>query len=327
MSEKDFVKFEKSYRQYYGENYDKALKNLRLAKKRLRYEFERKYPTAEVSRFSFNVILSKTGDVTGTSTSYKIRDGQYLNITTHTFKRLYSGELYWYLRIWDPSGTVQPLVLPYDVTKFDIYVTGTGSFQSNFEGLNTSWTGTAKDITKMKVDKEDLYFASLLAACIISHKSGISRKHLTGDTPKIITSIARYYIYYHMKRFLRDPRKMDSFITNDMLELVKKNIPTRTVWTNKFARTRANLGTWLNKQPNKHNIRHPKYRMSRNHTGILGIEYQEVERVVNKGDDDWVSFIKSDSDGLTKTGQKLFQNAIESYVTACWVPRHKRAGL
>ena len=43
MSEKDLlsVKFEKSYRQYHGENYDKALKNLRLAKKRLRYEFEK----------------------------------------------------------------------------------------------------------------------------------------------------------------------------------------------------------------------------------------------------------------------------------------------
>ena len=237
--------------------------------------------------------------LTGTSTPYKIRDGQYLNITTDIFKRLYSGELYWYPRIWDTSGTVQPLVLdtnplPYDVTKFDIYVTesgsnsASGSFQSNFEGLDTSWTGTAKDITKVKVDKEDPYFASLLAACIISHKSGISRKHLAGGnrTRKIITSIARYYMYYHMKRFLRDPRKMDSFITNDMLELVKKNTPTRTVWTNKFARTRANLGTWLNEQPNRHNIRHPKYRMSRNHTGVLGIECQEVERVVNKSDDD-----------------------------------------
>lgn len=213
MSEEDFVKLEKSYRKYYGKNYDKALKNVRTTQKRLRLDFMKKYPNADaISSFSFNVILSQTGDVTGTSISYKIRDGQYIDITTNIFKKLYSGLLYWSPRIWDPSGTVQSLVvdtnpLSYDVTKFDIYVTESDSFQSNFEGLKTSWEGTAKDIRKMKVDKEDPYFASLLAACTISHKGGISRKHLKGDnkTPKIITSIARYYIYYHIKKVPKGP--------------------------------------------------------------------------------------------------------------------------
>ena len=80
-------------------------------------------------------------------------------------------------------------------------------FRSNFKALETSWKGTADDITKVAVDKDDPYFPSLLAACIISHVGGISRKHLTGDN-KVITSIARYYIYYHMKRFTEDPRKI-----------------------------------------------------------------------------------------------------------------------
>ena len=91
------------------------------------------------------------------------------------------------------------------------------SFLSNFETLVTHWKGTDKDITKVVVGKEDPYFASLLAACIISHVGGISRKHLI---PKIVTSVARYYVYYHMKRFLEDARKMDSYITNEMKELV-----------------------------------------------------------------------------------------------------------
>ena len=136
---------------------------------------------------------------------------------------------------------MQPLVptansLPYNVTKFNIHVNETASFQSNFEGLNTSWHGTGKDITKVAADRQDPYFASLLAACIISHKGGISRKHLTGDaqTPKIITSIARYYVYYHMERFLRDPTKMAAYITNKMLQLVEDNIPTRKIWTKKL---------------------------------------------------------------------------------------------
>ena len=54
--------------------------------------------------------------------------------------------------------------------------------------------------------------------------------------------------------------------------------------------------------------------MSKNHTGVLGIDYQEVSKVVNNSDTDWMRFIKEDSDGLTNTGQRLFQVAVESYV-------------
>ena len=186
-------------------------------------------------------------------------------------------------------------------------------FWCNFEALETSWKGTAKDITKVAVDKDDPYFASLLAACIISHVGGISRKHLTGDN-KVITSIARYYIYYHMKRFTEDPRKMNSYITSDIKELIKTNLQTKTTWTDKFVRTRENISLWYQQHLNRRNIGNYRYRMSRNHTGVLGINYQEVFRVENNSDSNWMSFIKEDSDGLTKTGQKLFQLAIESHV-------------
>ena len=73
----------------------------------------------------------------------------------------------------------------------------------------------------MAVNKDDPYFAPLLAAYIISHVGGISRKHLTGDN-NVITNIARYYFYYHMKRFTSDPQKMSSYITNEIKKLYKK---------------------------------------------------------------------------------------------------------
>ena len=73
--EENFTKYEKSYRQYYGENYDKALRNLRSTKKRLRDDFLKKYPNANIERFSFNVILSKTGDATKTSVRLKSATG------------------------------------------------------------------------------------------------------------------------------------------------------------------------------------------------------------------------------------------------------------
>ena len=273
-------------------------------------------PNAHLDRFKFNVILSKTGDVTGTSVTFKVRDGQFLDITTDDFKTLYSGELHWLPRIWDTSGTAQPFAissssLPYDYRKFTIYVNAKSGLTSNFDALAKSWKGNANDITKAAVDKDDSYFASLLAAYIISHVGGLSRKHLTGDN-NVVTSIARCCIYYHMKRFTGTPEKMSPYITNDIKKIIQQNIPHKRIWVHE--RTRADLNYWHSHHANKHNIRNYRYRMSANNTGVLWINYEEVSKVVNDSDNDWMKFIKDDSDGLTKTGQVLVQSAIESYV-------------
>ena len=82
MSQEDFKKYETSYRQYYGDNYDKALRNLKNTKKRMERQFAQKYPNAHLNRFSFNVVLSKTGNVTEWSVSFKVHDDQFLDITT-----------------------------------------------------------------------------------------------------------------------------------------------------------------------------------------------------------------------------------------------------
>ena len=311
------MSFEKFSKSYFGSNYEKAKKNYEEAIKREKLEFKRKYPSADISKFVFDADLFKTGDLIRTFTRYKNGNGNLFEITGYLFKKNYANTLYWTPKIWDVTGTFQPFVLapnllPYNVKKFTIYVNDRVGFLSNFDASKTSWEGTVNDITKAAVDKDDTYFASLLAACIISHVGGISRKHLTGD--KVIKSIARYYIYYHMKRFTDDPRKMSPFITDDLKEVVKANVQTRRIWTDKFVRTRANISYWYSQQPNGHNIRNYRYRMSSNNTGVLGINYQEVSKIENKCDTDWVLFIKEDSDGLTKTGQRLFQLAVESYV-------------
>ena len=304
------MSFEKFSKSYFGSNYEKAKKNYEEATKREKLEFKRKYPSADISKFVFAADMSETGDLTRTFTRYKNENGELFDITGYLFKKNYLDTLYWTPKIWDVTGTFQPFVLapnssPYNVRKFTIYVNGRVGFLSNFDALKTSWEGTVNDITKAAVDKDDPYFASLLAACIISHVGGISRKHLTGDN-KVITSIARYYVYYHMKRFTDDPRKMSPFITDDLKEVVKNNLQTRRTWTDKFVYTRVEISYWYSQQPNRHNIRHYRYRMSSNNTGVLGIDYQEVSKIVNNSDTDWMSFIKEDSDGLTKTGQKLF---------------------
>ena len=309
---------EKMLRQYYGNNYDKAVRNTKLGIERAKLNFKRRYPNADISKFDFDVTLSKTGDIEETNIFYKINKDEGYDIASETFKRSYSSALYWQPRIWDTGGTYQPFALAFDslsynVRKFTIYVNGSSGFTSNFEALKTSWGGTANDITKVPIDKDDPYFASLFAALIISHVGGISRKHLNGNN-KVITSIARYYIYYHMKRFTENPTKMSPYITEDLREIIKNNLQTETTWADKFEYTRANISYWYAHHKNKHNIRNYRYRMSSNNTGVLGIDYQEVSKIENNSDTDWIRFIKEDSDGLTKIGQKLFQLAIESYI-------------
>ena len=310
--------FSKFSRSYFESNYGKAERNYRNGVTVERSNFQKKYPSADISKFVFDADLTKTGDLIRTYTRYRNEAGELFEITGYLFKKNYENLLYWTPRIWDVTGTYQPFALasdslPYNVRKFTIYVNGRSGFTSNFNALKTSWKGTANDITKVPIDKDDPYFASLLAALIISHVGGISRKHLNGNN-KVITSIARYYIYYHMKRFTENPTKMSPYIMEDLKEIVKNNLQTKTTWTEKFEYTRANISYWYSHHKNKHNIRNYRYRMSKNHMGVLGIDYQEVSKVENNSDTDWIRFIKEDSDGLTKIGQKLFQLAVESYV-------------
>ena len=104
---------------------------------------------------------------------------------------------------------------------------------------------------------------------------------------------------------------MVPYITSEMKKLVKANLQTKALWKRKFVRTREEISLWRKEQSGRR-IRNYRYVFSKNNTGVLGIEYEEVDLVTNKSDDDWTVFVKKDSDGLTETGQKLFQLAVES---------------
>ena len=319
-------------KEFFGNDYEKEKRNYELAVSREKLKFQRKYPSANLEDFIFDADLARNGDVVGTSVKYK-KDRSLPNITGYIFKKYYEDTLYWQPRLWGPDGTVQKFVLntnplPYDVTKFKIFVNREQSFLSNFENLETSWKGTEKDITKVAVKKEDPYFASLLAACIISHVGRMSRTHLieSDETPKIITSIARYYVYYHTKRFLEDPRKMDSYITEDLRNLIKNNLQVRKFWKRKFARTRENISLWYSQHPNRRNIRNYRYVMSGNNTGVLGIEYEEIDHVVPKNEEkDWTTLIKENSDGLTFTiGRRILRLLRFRFASANEMAYHRK---
>ena len=138
--------------------------------------------------------------------------------------------------------------LPFNVTQFSIFVTNTKNFTSNFESLDTTLKdeGKVKDVRKAKVDKDDPYFASLIAAYVLSQKGGVSLEHLE-ENPKIpkIISIARFYVCYHIQRFLRDRTKLSRFVTQNDLKVIKKNIPTQTFWETKYHHGKEIIKYWL----------------------------------------------------------------------------------
>ena len=75
-----FGKFSKSY---FGKNYKKAERNYRNGVAMERLKFQRKYPSADISKFVhvFDADLSKTGDLLTTTTKYRNDNGELFDIT------------------------------------------------------------------------------------------------------------------------------------------------------------------------------------------------------------------------------------------------------
>lgn len=122
-----------------------------------------------------------------------------------------------------------------------------------------------------------------------------------------------YHLYFHMKRFIGQPNKMSKYITNEMKTLIMKNKPEVYKWTHEFHSGRKQLSYWISKQP-RGTIRNARVVMSKNNTGQIGISYMKKGAQTIKSLDDYKLFIAINSNGLTKTGQLLFQQSVESYI-------------
>ena len=194
-------------KKFFGANLKKAKTNHDKELKKTRDKFAETYPYAKLSEFEFWINLSKNGEISsktnivykgpGETKLYNLTGTTWKyswDVTSDVFKYKYSGALYWGpSKIWDPGDTVKNFeigkgVLPFRLSHFQIFVNGDQSFSFITEPLNIKWTNSlnVKDITKVRVDrryKEDLYFASLMAAFIISQKSGICSEHLRSSPP------------------------------------------------------------------------------------------------------------------------------------------------
>ena len=124
----------------------------------------------------------------------------------------------------------------------------------------------------------------MIAATYVStFLSGISLMNLKSNpnTPNVITSLARYHLYYSIKKFMKNPKLLDKYNLSGM----KKYIP----------------------------VAHKSVES----TGRDGDGHKWFPKVtVEFSDHDYLSLIPYESSGLTVIGKKLFQESIESYVYA-----------
>ena len=121
---------------------------------------------------------------------------------------------------WDNFPT--QYVLSYPINQFRIYVNNTDYFQSNLPGLNITTNDNAKWSLK------ELYFQSIIGAWIASYGCGISLQHLlfSSDVPKQITSFMRFYLYFTVRRIMRQLKVGDKENFNKFnASFLKDNYP------------------------------------------------------------------------------------------------------
>ena len=134
------------------------------------------------------------------------------------------------------------------------------------------------------------------------------------DTPGIITSMVRYHLYYQISKFLKDPSKLERYITR-LPSVLQEHKPTTDMWTDEFDQGREEINTWLSERPKEEKIRN--YRYSKNSRGyVTGIIYQKVTGQSPNDVNDYKMFIATLTNGLTNIGHKLLHQSVESYVYA-----------
>lgn len=71
----------------YGvENLDKVKRNMKEGLEEAKRRFLAKYPSADLSKFKFTVILKDNGNIENYFTDYKISDDESYDITSDTFQ-------------------------------------------------------------------------------------------------------------------------------------------------------------------------------------------------------------------------------------------------
>ena len=188
--------------------------------------------------------------------------------------------------------------LGYPIHNFKVYVSDSDYFYSKFtpielydwknksilhennRGIDELPSDVKTDIRTIGMDYENYpYFALVCSAYIATFLCGISLENLqwNNDTPKQITSIARYHLYYTMRKFIKNPGLMKAYDVSGM----RGHLP---VSVQSFNGKSSGGGTYVK------------------------------AGWVNFSNSDHLHFIPYTSNGITSVGTKLLMESVESYV-------------
>ena len=317
---------EEIFRNYYGKNYEKVKAAAPIEIRKMKANFIKKYPNATLSKFDFNVTFAKDGTVESRDIFYKVDDLTSYDITSDTFRTNpeWTKYLHW-VEGWR-SVRSDAIFRPnkdfkIDVHTFKVYVTETENFLTKLEPIKPSYDKPPETfINTVPFDyHSNSYFCSLAACYVAMFKSGISEDHLTNSFPNshsnIITSIVRFHLHFHLSRFMRNPKLLDQYITGDDKRTIRKYMPVRETWVRRTVSSHANIGTWYYGLPvsEQKRIRRQKYHLTKYGGSFIEFEYL-TGRSPFDVESDYKTLIPKTSRGLTKVGQKLFQQSIEAFV-------------
>ena len=131
------------------------------------------------------------------------------------------------------NGTIQPYeknTTMKDIDKFKVYVTNDEYFAASLKPFSLFM------INMLSTDYEkNPYLIAIIAAYVSTYVCGISTQHLDYNShmPGIITSMVRYHLYYQISKLLKDPSKLDRYITHVPCT-IQRHKPTTDVWTDAF---------------------------------------------------------------------------------------------
>ncbi len=108
-------------------------------------------------------------------------------------------------------------------------------------------------------NKKNPYLAAILATYVSTYICGISLSHLEykSDTPGIITSMARYHLYYQINGFLKDPSGIERYIAHQP-QSIRRHKPTTDIWSDAFDQGSEEINTWLSEVKDQSKIRLPQ---------------------------------------------------------------------
>ena len=109
---------ENFYKKYYGDNYDKAMENSRKEKLKMKANFIKKYPNADLTKFEFVVSMKRNGDIDSTAIYFKNSDILSTDITSDTFLNDKSMTKYLYSNKIKQTAQLLPTIRHKSETKF-----------------------------------------------------------------------------------------------------------------------------------------------------------------------------------------------------------------